>query len=189
MNNHLANLELPDFDAFDRSAKQLADNFPFFASNSFLNFIDNNFAQQGFLDNTFKPWQPLKKPRRVTKQPTKQAILIATGKLRRSFRIVNVGTDGFTVGTYIPYAKIHNEGGIEEGTASVKAHARRIKSKSSKSINVQQVKAHTRKFRIVMPQRQFIGNSYRFSSHMSMQYFKALQQLGGRFIISKRNPS
>lgn len=78
------------------------------------------------------------------------------------------------VGTDVPYAKLHNEGGTINETVKVKGFQRKLKirarsidrrtgwvRKLKKVIGTQlvNVKAHLRKMNLTMPKRQFIGDS------------------------------
>lgn len=165
-------LKWPNLDPLVNSVADYQDRlFPVFASNSYLNFIDENFAKQGFTNEVLIPWAPLKRPRRKTKKKTKQAILIDTGRLRRGFTVVSANPDGFTIGTYVPYAKIHNQGGIVEGIYHVDAHTRKVKGKQV------QVSAHRRFVRYVVPARPFIGESQYFSNLLLAEHQRVMAQL------------
>lgn len=110
-----------------------------------LRFIDGNFRAQGWQGATFQPWAPTKIPKKGGQ------ILIKTGRLRRGTNYVS--TPG-QVRFYnnVPYADIHNRGGIISATVNVRGFSRlRLKAKAT-----HEVKAHTRIMKTTMPQRQFM---------------------------------
>ena len=64
-----------------------------------------------------------------------------------------VTMDFILIGTDVPYAQIHNEGGSIKKTVPVRQHERKISRGRAK------VKAHSRNMNLKVPKRQFIGNS------------------------------
>ncbi len=149
--------------------KQLLLYAPGMLGNDAVNFFLDSFKRQAWLGNRLEPWAK----RRVNKRRPGRAILVDTGRLRRSIRITRVSQGNVYIGTDVPYAKAHNEG--FRGTVQVKAHKRNKYTKSrigtgkftktgkerTKTISSvsgsSMVKAHTRKVNIV--QRQFMGTS------------------------------
>lgn len=109
-----------------------------------VNFSKQRFVQQNWVDNTTTMWPKRKKT------DAGRAILVKSGRLKRSIRKLAVYSDCIIIGTDVPYAKIHNDG--FRGVEQAKAHSR--KSKKGKAY---QVKSFTRP--INMPKRQFIGAS------------------------------
>lgn len=136
--------------------------------NAYVNFVQDNFAQQGFTDEAFVGWQPRKKKEiaRVTKSGKKiekpnRALLVNSGALRRSIRykiIPKGGKKSIYVYSNIPYAEAHNEGLHIEKTVTVKAHNRKAKGKTYA------VKSHKREINLQMPKRQFMGESQAFNN-------------------------
>ncbi len=76
-----------------------------------LQFIDDNFAMQGYQGRTFIKWAPRKKE---DKKRPGRAILVDTATLRRSFIKTDHAT-GTTISTDVPYARYHNEGDHSTG--------------------------------------------------------------------------
>ena len=123
------------------------------------------FREQGWDGN---PW-----PRRKGNTDPGRAVLIGkgSGRLRRSIRITKTTSDSVTVGSDLPYAKIHNEG--FNGTENVREHTRTTTSHTlttlyredtgaKERVKVRQkstgkVNAFVRRMR--MPRRQFLGDS------------------------------
>jgi phage gpG-like protein len=73
---------------------------------------DDAFKKQGWTDTTFQRWKSRKRSSRTGGyiQDQFRPILIKTGKLRNSIKILFRGKLGFTFGTNVPYASYHNEG-------------------------------------------------------------------------------
>ena len=72
-----------------------------------VNFFNQSFKEQGFLNEDFEQWAPRKKK---DPQRGQRNILIKTGDLQRSIKVVNKSSDSVTIGTDVEYAKYHNEG-------------------------------------------------------------------------------
>lgn len=67
-----------------------------------------NFRAQGFVDETVDPWKARKAPE---KRKGSRAILVKSGHLRNSIRVLGTPRDTVIIGTRgVKYAKRHNEG-------------------------------------------------------------------------------
>ncbi|PCH69406.1 MAG: hypothetical protein COC06_07625 [Bacteroidales bacterium] len=123
-----------------------------------VNFFKNRFRTQDWIDNTSHPWEGRKR-----KSSTKRGILVNSGRLKRSIRITRSTYNSIWIGTDVPYAQIHNEGGRVKGTARVSAHNRKAFTRRRKgrkeTVQAHAVKAHARKVNFIMPRRQFMGTS------------------------------
>jgi phage gpG-like protein len=136
-------------------------------------FFKSRFREQAWADNATEPW---KKRKPGAKRNTGRAILIASGRLRRSIRVIASTPSSVTIGTDVPYARAHNEG--FRGTVQVPEHTRNryrkvkygtgifsIKTRRERQRTVKEVveggeikvKAHPK--RMNLPRRQFMGNS------------------------------
>lgn len=136
--------------------------------NMAVNFFIDSFNRQGWLGNTLEPWVK----RKSNKRPGR-AILVDSGRLRRSIRIVSTGVGQVEIGTDVPYARAHNEG--FRGVVTVKAHTRNryssakvgtgklTKSGKERMKTVQTVSGtiHVQQFtrKMNLPKRQFMGYS------------------------------
>lgn len=155
---------------YERHFKKVLQYAPGMLGNDAVNFFLDNFKRQGWLGNSIEPWRK-RSPK--AKRNRGRAILVDTGRLRRSIRIIQASGGVVRIGSDVPYAKAHNEG--FRGVVNVKAHTRnrygkfkegsgkftkkgkeRMKS-VTRVTGSGQVKAHTRKMN--MPKRQFMGNS------------------------------
>ena len=110
-----------------------------------VNFAKQRFVDQNWLYTSPQPWEKRKRNRRGGKARQRGAVLVDSGRLKRSIRIISVSSDSVTIGTDVPYAQVHNDG--YNGKQYVKAHSRKGRT----------VKAHRRNMK--MPKRQFLGNS------------------------------
>lgn len=142
---------------------------PAMLGNEAVNFFTDRFNAQGWQGDRFEAW----KRRKKEGKRKGRAILIDTGRLRRSIRITSISGPQVTIGTDVPYAKAHNDG--FRGVVNVKPFTRnrykkvhvatgkftkagkeRMKTVHQISGSTQ-VKAFTR--RMNLPQRKFMGNS------------------------------
>ena len=111
-----------------------------------VNFSKERFVRKNWVDTSPQAW-----PKRKAKG--RGSLMIRTGRLKRSIRKLVVTNDFILLGTDVPYAQVHNEGGSIKKTVSVRRHERKISRGQAK------VKAHSRNMNLKIPKRQFIGNS------------------------------
>lgn len=71
--------------------------------NEIVNYALDAFDKQA--------WEGQQWDKRKSKKDPSRALLIKSGILRRSIRVVRTTATGGSVGTDVPYARIHNEGG------------------------------------------------------------------------------
>ena len=163
------------------------------------NHFVKSFRNQGFEDASIEKWQPRKgeimssgiaKVRK--KDKSSRYILIKSGGLKRSIRIVNKNYRSITIGSDLPYAQLHNDG-AKTGYVYVKAHDRKhVKSsyvsgsfqgtsKKRKRTKIEiiqsidKVRGHSRRLR--MPKRQFIGHSKKLIDHLRSKLDKRIQNV------------
>lgn len=143
-------------------------------------FSKQRFAQKNWIGNSMEYWRPRKAYSKWGKTPRNKgrALLVDTGRLRRSIRVMNKTTTSVTIGSDVPYAKAHNEGYKGNVSQQAKAHSRRKFGKEKRgtgtySIKTQkenqrthkivtgtiEVKAHSRTIKQNIPRRRFIGQS------------------------------
>lgn len=138
---------------------------PTILGNEGVNWVKDNFRRQGYPDKSFTAW----KARAANSKRNKgRGLLIDTGRLSRSPRIMSTGPLRVDIGVDVPYAKAHNDG--FSGVVTVKSHSRakigKIRMSSGKTgefrtkrgiTGTSQVKSHQR--RMNLPRRRFIGAS------------------------------
>ena len=157
-----------------------------------VNFSKERFRDQAWLDTSKTKWKP-RKTQRGRSGRRSQTLLVDTGRLKRSIRKIKATPDQVIIGTDVPYAEIHNEGGTINKTVSVKshiikshrrkAHTRTRKGRSEKvkaqTVKAYTVKAHSRKMNLKIPSRRFMGKSYtltrRIELHITARFMRALK--------------
>ncbi len=122
-----------------------------------VNFSKQRFVQQNWHDTTPEPWKPRSTKRRGGEKRQNGAILVDSGRLKRSIRVISANSERVVIGTDVPYAEMHNEG--FDGQVSVRQHSRR-----SRKGRAYTVRAHTR--RVHMPQRRFLGESQELANQL-----------------------
>jgi phage gpG-like protein len=192
-----ANITIP-LDQLQRRFQSVATRLPVIAGNEVVNFALDNFKRQGFLGNSFQPWKARKNPTKWGQKPKRngRAILIDTGRLRRSIRIVRSNWDEVVVGSDVPYAKAHNEGVRLGEIQQVKSFTRKVTTlgvvktvarKNStgikfgrKETGTTTVAAHTRRINQNIPARPFLANSpylnLRLQRIVAAEIMKAFKQ-------------
>ncbi|MFD2874051.1 phage virion morphogenesis protein [Mucilaginibacter ximonensis] len=136
------------------------NELPMIIGNEVVNYTLEAFDKQGW---NGKPWEE----RKNDKDPGR-AINIKTGRMKRGNRIIRTTVNSVVVGNDVPYAPIHNNGGVIKRSAHSETFVRpRFKrgdnrgkfrrmtreERSAAPAQGFQVKA----YEINMPQRQFIG--------------------------------
>ena len=123
-----------------------------------LQFIDDNFAMQGYQGRTFIKWDTRKKE---DKKRPGRAILVDTAAMRRSFTKTD-RSDGTTISTDDPKAPFHNAG----DKSAAYSHPRRTFGIS-------------RPFTRNLPQRQFVpitpDDSPVLNQRIENQFIKTIQ--------------
>jgi phage gpG-like protein len=71
-----------------------------------LNHFKGSFRNQGFTNTVLRKWTGRKRQERGRQR----AILVKTGRLKRSVRVVRKTLNSVTLGSDVPYAIVHNEG-------------------------------------------------------------------------------
>lgn len=130
-----------------------------------VKFTKERFRGKNWVDKQRNPWKPRKKK-------DKGSLLAKSGRLKRSIRKLSSGRFYVFIGTDVAYAQIHNEGGEINQSVNVRAHNRG----NGRKRKVHRVRAHRRKMKAKIPQRQFLGESAllvrRIERHMYKQVNK-----------------
>lgn len=137
-------------------------------------FFKQRFNEQQWVDTASVSW-------RQRRRSTRGKTLINTGTLRRSIRIVSKTFDTIKIGTDLPYAQIHNEGGVIPITPKMRRFffhkyyelsGKSSKDKKGKTRSTSRNRAInqdaqyylnlaiTKKSTFRIPKRQFMGQSY-----------------------------
>lgn len=160
------------------------------------NHFVKSFRNQGFEDQTIQRWQSRKRTSYRTRSgrvvdDTNRAILVKSGDLRRSVRIISKGYRSIVLGSDLPYAQIHNDGGIIDKSESrnlmyYREIATNIQSRNTlkrfasttgrrKATHAMEVTIGAHK--IKMPKRQFIGHSRKLIDQLRMKLDKRIQNV------------
>ena len=125
-----------------------------------VRFSKDRFRSQDWYDNNRESWQARKRKRGSQGSKRSQTLLVDTGRLKRSIRKISADSKLVIIGTDVPYALIHNTGGVINKNVTVKSHTRKRKNRSFT------VKSHNRKMNLKIPKRQFIGDSNRLEMEL-----------------------
>jgi len=149
------------FDRIRAKLQTAVRSLPKVMGNEAVNFSLDRFKNQSWLDTTADPWKPRTKK---DKKNAGRSLLIQTGRLRRSVRVISIGETKVSIGTDVPYARIHNYGG------TIQRHARSetfLRNRLTRGANKGRFKKGVKAGKgfsfkagtITMPRRQFIGRS------------------------------
>lgn len=133
-----------------RHFKEVLDSAPRELGIDAVNFFVGSFTKQGWQGATFQKWVNRKNSSWGKKNNTGRALLVQSGRLRRSIRVTSSNAQQATIGSDVPYARAHNEGFKGMVHQNVKPFTRR---------NGAHVKSFSRTINQNIPQRQFMGNS------------------------------
>ncbi len=175
----------------EKKARKALENAVVEIGNTAKNFFVENFRKQGFDDKTVEKWKARKKKTYRTKSgkvvdDTTRAILVKTGDLRRSIiRVPNRSALNVKIQTDLPYAKIHNEGGIinkGEQTGKIlsfnkKGRFTKQKTEKQRARTSYQQKTTIGAHTIKIPPRPFIGDSYNLNEKVKAVIVKRLDKV------------
>jgi phage gpG-like protein len=184
----------------EKKARKALENAVVEVGNTAKNFFVENFRKQGFDDKTVEKWEARKKKERKGRGSKKsaaelgtvrsvkagRAILVKTGDLRRSIiRVPNRAALNVKIQTDLPYAKIHNEGGIinkGEQTGKIlsfnkKGRFTKQKTEKQRARTSYQQKTTIGAHTIKIPPRPFIGDSYNLNEKVKAVIVKRLDKI------------
>lgn len=156
--------------------KAFKKGLPRFVGTLAVNFFKENFTRQGFADEPFVKWKGRKQYIKEGAKGTR-AILIKTGALRRSIRIVQTAANKVSVGTMLPYAQIHNEGGTIKQTVTAKQRKFFWAMYKQTQNEMFMRSAKAKQITIIIPQRKFIGNSTGLNKRIARQIHARLKEI------------
>lgn len=174
-----------DWSEVRKRLSAIKESFPRAMAVVAQNFFVDSFRRQGWYEaRSLKRWKARKKPDKSYKR---RAILIKSGRLRRSIRIREATFGNITIAAEAPYAAAHNNG--INGPQLVRAHTRHTRvtitekstTKTGKVRNTTrkvegrayQVRAHTRNMQL--PQRQFMGSTELLSAKLHKVVDRAIE--------------
>lgn len=151
-----------NLDKLKRQAQTAQKRLPALFGAEAVRHTKDNFRQGGFVDSTLQPWKPRKKD-----TDAGRGILIGkgTGHLMKDVRVLQKFSNGVKVGTTLPYAKIHNDGGTINHPGGTSFFPKKGKiiwvsnrvasTLATAGRKLPKTKAH----RITIPARKFLGKS------------------------------
>lgn len=126
-----------------------------------VNFVKERFRQQNWLDKTPEPWKKRNPKKKMTKTDNR-ALLVKSGRLRRSFRKIVQGYR-VIIATDVPYAALHNQGGTVQKSVNIASYTKKAYKRKGKrrteTVREHAVKSHSRLMNLTVEKRQFIGPS------------------------------
>lgn len=114
-----------DFKAFSSEARKVIKTLPREMGKALLLETSDNFRRQGYEDEQGGTHQWAPRKRKMKRGARQRALLVQSGRLRRSPRITETTATSVTVGTDVPYAEP-----LQEGTAKMPARPYIVVSKS-----------------------------------------------------------
>ena len=172
--------ETAEFNALVDRFNQLVATLPDSIAIVAVNFSKDRFRAQNWVDHTTHPWKP-RNPRPAwgkKRERPGRAILVKSGRLMRSIRVVSVSANQVVIGSDVPYARIHNEGFRGKAEQNVREHYRRAKRRNKKK--TVKVSAHKRQININMPERRFMGASatleQKLNRFVKAEFLKVIKQ-------------
>ncbi|WP_282635701.1 phage virion morphogenesis protein [Sphingobacterium thalpophilum] len=150
------------FAEFTRRVEEIQRELPDIVGTEVINSAQDNFRTESFFG---EKW-----PARKDKK-NKRKLLVKTGTLQRSPRIFQSMPGMISVGSDVPYAEVHNEGGIINRVARSETFVRnRYKNGKNKGLfkkGTTQGQGFTFKaYSYSMPMRRFLGNHPKLKRHL-----------------------
>lgn len=94
-----------------RAVLALRERLPGMVGEEARGFFLDKYRKGGFEDDRFVPWVARKtRSGKAGKRDAGRALLVQSGRLRRSIRVLSTGPGYVVVGSDVFYAKFHNEG-------------------------------------------------------------------------------
>lgn len=152
-------MSVSGLDRVNAQVRETVLRLPLMLGNHMVNFSKDSFRVQGWRGSTFQPWAQ----RKIKTKNQGRAILIRSGRLRRSPYIVHLGSSYVTIGSDVPYAQIHNQGGTinmraRQRVIHFKATRSRTRFSKEKNATFAQ-KVNVGGYQVNMPRRQFMPES------------------------------
>jgi len=155
-----------DFEKQLKKLQQAQSRIPQRAAVVAVNFSKERFRMKNWIDKRREPWKDRKRKGRGS-------TMVASGRLKRSIRKIQLGRNFAIIGSNVPYAQIHNDGGIIKEKVHVKEHKRKVTVQRSRknprtrkgvlkgrvAIGESTVTAHVRQMNTKIPARTFLAPS------------------------------
>lgn len=168
-----------DFRAFQQKVAQSLRKFPVLAAAEAQNFFLDSFKRQAWIGDTTEIWAK-RKPN--AKRNNGRALLVDTGRLKRSIRIKRADWNNVIIASDVPYAGVHNDGfrGTYERTATRKVKVRgsygKLGDEKRKSKRIA-LRGATHKVHQNIPRRRFMGNSPFLNKRIDRVFIRELMKI------------
>jgi phage gpG-like protein len=149
-------------------------------ANIALNHFKKSFIKGGFTDGGFEKW-----PERKNDKTPGRATLVKSGQLRRSTRIAEANERRILIVNALPYAYIHNDGGVVNRAA--RSQTMSFSRKSGGGLQLAKTRTNRQRGQIVaqsrsqigassfrMPQRKFMGDSRQLRANIKKRIIKQM---------------
>lgn len=165
----------------DNGLQRLLKDLPKVAGNTALNFFRDRFREKAWVDRNRQPWP-------ARKRSGRGSLLLVTGELRDSMRVVpgshsvEVVSDTRSTDSPKGYGQIHNEGGTLQVsvTKKMRAYAWYMYKRTGEDMWKGIALTNKKRFTIRIPRRQFMGHSQLLMQRLEMNWNKQLDQLEKR---------
>jgi phage gpG-like protein len=163
-------------DRIDRVHQDL----PKVIGNEAVNFAIDNLEKQSWEG---KPWA-----KRKSKKDTGRALLVKSGRLKRSPRVISSAPGKVTVGSDVPYAAVHNNGGSIERSARSETFVRNRYTRGEKGKMFGGMGAYKKgtsagqgltfkAYGYQMPERRFLGASPQLKRRLIVAAGRHIQEI------------
>lgn len=146
-----------------------------------VNFTKDNFKRGAFSGE--RAWPPRKPQPGRKERKGRRALLVKTGALRRSIRVLKVGRNYVEIGSKLDYARIHNEGGTVTQTIKITPKMRKFfwamyyQNGKDEKWKAMALKKGSIRRTVSIPQRKFLGRSRRMDALIEQHIRKSLIQI------------
>ena len=174
----------------EQTAELMRRQMPAIAGQMAVSHFRENFHKSGFVNNSFHPWQKAKREgNKKGAAGEYKTLLSGSANLYNQVKYIP-GDYSVLIKNYAPYAAIHNEGGIIPVTDKMKrygwykfyltlGHKKGDKMPKSIPEEAEQWRrlALTKKSKIIMPKRQFIGESKELNDKLTNKLDLELEKI------------
>lgn len=147
-------INISEFAKRIENLNRLYPRLPNLAATIAVKFVKDRFRAQNWIDTRTEPWPKRKETDRQRRKNSGRAILVKSGRLKRSIRKIITTQTLAVVGTDVPYAPYHNQGSGKKASGTFNIATRRENTVRSGTL----------------PRRQFIGESTALSRLIERQF-------------------
>lgn len=150
-----------------KGLRRLNKVMPNIAGRIAVNGFKETFRRGGWTDRRLVKWKD-----RKGNIDQGRAVLVKSGRLKRSLRVLRKRTGQVETGTDLAYGAAHNEGAKIKGRFRIRTHSRTLPSGKTT-----QVQEHNRNVDTTLPQRQFVGESKKIIDDIEVSYIRRIKKI------------